>query len=207
MDNHHVLIVADDPLARAGLAALLGGEPSVTVTGQSSSSVDIAALLAAFQPDVLLWDLGWSPEGQILALGQFVEEYTLPVVALLAVDTLVNSVRSAGARGLLLRTSSGAQMAAALNAVVQGLLVFDTALLATPAPFVPDLALVEPLSTRELEVLRQLAEGLSNKEIARKMAISENTIKFHVNAILGKLGAQSRTEAVVRATRAGLVLL
>jgi two-component system nitrate/nitrite response regulator NarL len=207
MDNHHVLIVADDPLARAGLAALLGGEPSVTVTGQSSSSVDIAALLAAFQPDVLLWDLGWSPEGQILALGQFVEEYTLPVVALLAVDTLVNSVRSAGTRGLLLRTSSGAQMAAALNAVVQGLLVFDTALLATPAPFVPDLALVEPLSTRELEVLRQLAEGLSNKEIARKMAISENTIKFHVNAILGKLGAQSRTEAVVRATRAGLVLL
>ncbi len=68
-------------------------------------------------------------------------------------------------------------------------------------------ALAEPLSARELEVLRYLAEGLSNKEIARKMAISENTIKFHVNAILGKLGAQSRTEAVVRATRAGLVLL
>lgn len=207
MDNHHVLIVADDPLARAGLAAVLGGAPSVTVAGQSSSNVDIAALLAAFQPDVLLWDLGWSPEGQITALSQFVEEYTLPVVALLAVATLAEPVRAAGARGLLPRTSDGGQMAAALHAVTQGLLVFDATLLPAPAPAPATLTLVEPLSARELEALRYLAEGLSNKEIARKMAISENTVKFHVNAILGKLSAQSRTEAVVRATRAGLLML
>lgn len=207
MDNHHVLIVADDPLARAGLAAVLGGAPSVTVAGQSSSNVDIAALLAAFQPDVLLWDLGWSPEGQITALSQFVEECTLPVVALLAVATLAEPVRAAGARGLLPRTSDGGQMAAALHAVTQGLLVFDATLLPAPTPAPATLTLVEPLSARELEALRYLAEGLSNKEIARKMAISENTVKFHINAILGKLSAQSRTEAVVRATRAGLLML
>jgi two-component system nitrate/nitrite response regulator NarL len=204
MDNHHVLIVADDPLARAGLAALLGGEPSVTVTGQSSSSVDIAALLAAFQPDVLLWDLGWSPEGQILALGQFVEEYTLPVVALLAVDTLVNSVRSAGARGLLLRTSSGAQMAAALNAVVQGLLVFDTALLATPAPFVPlclssGRAALHPRAGGATPAGRR---ALQQGDRPQAMAISENTIKFHVNAILGKLGAYRAARKLSCAPRA-----
>ena len=72
---------------------------------------------------------------------------------------------------------------------------------------VPPNLLAEPLTPRELEVLKRMAEGLSNKQIARELAISEHTIKFHVNAILGKLGAQSRTEAVVRATRAGLILL
>ena len=66
---------------------------------------------------------------------------------------------------------------------------------------------IEQLSARELDVLRGMAEGLSNKQIARSLGISEHTVKFHINAILGKLDAQSRTEAVVRATRAGLILL
>jgi DNA-binding NarL/FixJ family response regulator len=67
--------------------------------------------------------------------------------------------------------------------------------------------LVEPLTPRELEVLRLMAEGLPNKGIAQRLEISEHTVKFHVNAILGKLGVESRTEAVVRATRLGLILL
>lgn len=202
-----VLILADDPLARAGLVALLTDAPQLSVAGQSASDTDLTALLPVFQPDAILWDLGWSPDNQVATLSQFVEDHTLPVVALLAVAALAEAVRIAGARGLLPRTSDGGQMAAALHAVTQGLLVFDETLLPAPTPGLPVVELVEPLSSRELEVLRYLAEGLSNKEIARKMAISENTIKFHVNAILGKLGAQSRTEAVVRATRAGLVLL
>lgn len=202
-----VLILADDPLARAGLAALLSSAPTVVVTGQSSSDVDIAALLAAFQPDVILWDLGWTPDSQIAALNQSVEEHAALVVALLAAPSLADAVRAAGARGLLPRSADGAHMAAALVAVAQGLLVFDETLLPAPAPLPADIELVEPLSSRELEVLRHLAEGLSNKEIARALGISENTVKFHVNAILSKLGAQSRTEAVVRATRAGLLLL
>ncbi|MBE2239210.1 MAG: response regulator transcription factor [Caldilineaceae bacterium] len=202
-----VLIIADDPLARAGLAALLATAPHVAVTGQGGSEADLDVLLSAFLPDVVLWDLGWTPADPLTRLGEFVEAHATPVVALLAVDSLASAVQAAGARGLLTRTSNAGQMAAALDAVVQGLLVFDETLLATPAlaPIPNDL--IEPLSGRELEVLRHLAEGLSNKEIARALAISENTIKFHVNAILGKLGAQSRTEAVVRATRAGLILL
>ncbi len=202
-----VLILADDPLARAGLVALLTDAPQLSVAGQSASDTDLTALLPVFQPDAILWDLDWSPDNQVATLSQFVEDHTLPVVALLAVAALAEAVRIAGARGLLPRTSDGGQMAAALRAVTQGLLVFDETLLPAPTPGLPVVELVEPLSSRELEVLRYLAEGLSNKEIARKMAISENTIKFHVNAILGKLGAQSRTEAVVRATRAGLVML
>lgn len=207
MDKPRILIVADDPLARAGLAALLGREPSVIVAGQSDSEADIAMSIDAFRPDVILWDLGWTPNSRISLLGQFVEEHTLPVVALLAVAAPADAVRGAGARGLLSRTSAAAQMTAALHAVVQGLLVFDETLLAAPAASPAVIELVEPLSGRELEVLRHLAEGLSNKEIARAMSISENTVKFHINAIFGKLGVQSRTEAVVRATRAGLLLL
>jgi len=202
-----VLILADDPLARAGLAALLSSQSSLTVAAQSSSDVDAAALLDAFQPDVVLWDLGWSPDSQIATLSQFVEGHSVPVVALLTVDSLADVARAGGARGLLPRTSNASQMAAALHAVVQGLLVFDETLLAAPSPTPTALDLLEPLSARELEVLRHLAEGLSNKEIARVIGVSEHTAKFHVNAILGKLGAQSRTEAVVKATRAGLILL
>lgn len=202
-----VLILADDPLARAGLVALLANAPALVIVGQSGSDVDFTALLAAFQPDAVLWDLGWSPDQQVATLGQFVTEHGAPVVALLATSTAADAVRSAGARGLLLRSSKSEQMAAALYAVAQGLLVFEDTLPPMPAGAPTSIDLVEPLSSRELEVLRLLAEGLSNKEIARTLGISENTIKFHVNAILGKLGAQSRTEAVVRATRAGLLLL
>lgn len=202
-----VLILADDPLVRTGLSALLAYEPTIVVAGQAGSNADLHAMLDAFQPDAILWDLGWTPDGQLAALSQFVEEHTQPVVALLAVDALAGMVRAAGVRGLLLRASRAGQMASALHAVVQGLLVFDASLLTAPAPSPVQLDLVEPLSERELEVLRHLAEGLSNKEIARALNISEHTVKFHVNAILGKLGAQSRTEAVVQATRAGLILL
>ena len=97
-------------------------------------------------------------------------------------------MRTAGARGLLARTNDGAQIAAAVQAVVHGLLVFDDALRPAAAPSA-DVELVEPLSGRELDVLRHLAEGLSNKEIARALDISEHTVKFHVNAILGKMQA------------------
>ena len=86
--------------------------------------------------------------------------------------------------------------------------VFDPALALSPAPaHDPALALAEDLTPRETEVLQLLADGLTNKAIAQRLGISDHTVKFHVNAILGKLGAQSRTEAVVRATQHGLLLL
>ncbi len=206
MNVVNVLIVADDPLARAGLAALLAGEEGVAVAGQSGSDADLDAAVLAFLPDAVVWDLGWEPAGRTAALSDFVERHATPVVALLATEAVAGAARAAGARGLLARTSDGVQIAAAVQAAVHGLLVFDDALLPAAAP-AGDVELVEPLSGRELDVLRHLAEGLSNKEIARALDISEHTVKFHVNAILGKLGAQSRTEAVVRATRAGLILL
>ena len=223
-----LLIVADDPLARAGISALVAGQPLVTVAGLSGSGGELDAAVMAFAPDAVIWDLGWDAPGPIAALSRFCDENDLPVLALLANPHAANEVRAAGARALLRRATDGAQLATAATAIGQGLLVFDPELLpspelgAPPAGMLPDgaalaaqraandgshLPPVEPLSARELDVLHGLAEGLSNKQIARALGISEHTVKFHINAILGKLGAQSRTEAVVRATRAGLILL
>lgn len=218
-----ILIVADDPLARAGIASLLADQAAVTVTGLAAGDGDITAALAAYAPDALIWDLGWDPAGRIDTLSRFCDDHGLPVMALVSNPTGAAGVRAAGARGLLSRTTDGAQLAAAALAMGQGLLVFDPELLPAPAAVpssdgvgsngagsdgvISTVGPIEQLSARELDVLRGMAEGLSNKQIARSLGISEHTVKFHINAILGKLDAQSRTEAVVRATRAGLILL
>jgi DNA-binding NarL/FixJ family response regulator len=113
----------------------------------------------------------------------------------------------AGARGVLSRGAPADALAAALQAAVLGLLVLDPVLAAAfvrpPEP--PGAS--EPLTPREQEVLALLAQGLANKAIAVRLGISEHTAKFHVNAILGKLGVDSRAEAIVRAARLGLVVL
>jgi DNA-binding NarL/FixJ family response regulator len=136
-------------------------------------------------------------------------EANLPLVILLPDPTYIVDARAGRPHGLLLRDASVEKLVAALNSAAQGLVtldpVFIDALLppAQPAPTPP----VETLTPRELEVLQHLAEGLPNKAIARRLDISEHTVKFHVNAIRSKLGVQSRTEAVVRATQLGLILL
>ena len=110
----------------------------------------------------------------------------------------------------MLNTASPAVISAALAALVQGLVVMSPEL--QPNTTTASAALIETsphdmLTSREQEVLRLLAEGLANKQIAVRLSISEHTVKFHVNAIMGKLGVQSRTEAVVRATRLGMIAL
>lgn len=206
-----VLVVADDPLARGGLATLLAEQPGVIVAGRVSGLDDLSAAVAVYRPDVLLWDLGWNPAPTVERLGRL--ETDAPVVALLADETHAAQVWAAGVRGLLRRAAEADQLVAALAAVAHGLVVVDPAFadLLIETPGTPEnaghLPLAEPLTPRELEVLRLLAEGLPNKTIAGRLNISEHTVKFHVNAILGKLGVASRTEAVVRATRLGLILL
>ena len=215
MPDVRILIVAGDPLARAGLAVLLAGHPGLIVAGRASGAEDLGAAIAAHRPDVLLWDLGWDP-GNASGLQPDWSDVTAPVVALLPGEADSRAAWAAGARGLLRRDAEPAQLAAALAAAANGLSAIDPVFAGrlfiapeTP-PGEPDAkaaALVEPLSPRELSVLRLVAEGLPNKTIAARLEISEHTVKFHVNAVLGKLGVASRTEAVVRATRLGLIFL
>ena len=211
MSTLRVLIVAADPLARAGLAALLAGEPDVTVAGQAGAPRapgELDAALAAFLPDAILWDVGWSADAPTLdALGALAEQGR-PLLVLLGDPALLPDLWAAGVRSVVGRAADGARLAAALGAALAGLAVVEPDYLpALPAAPRPPEPLAEELTPRELDVLRAIAEGLPNKLIARQLGISEHTVKYHVNSILGKLGASSRTDAVVRATRAGLLLL
>ncbi len=219
-----LLLVGDDPLARGGLAALLAGEPGLAVVAQAAPS-EIAAdpdlagdLVGDLVPRAALWDLGLAPGAALGRLADLAGSGP-PVLALLADEELAADAYAAGARGFLFRDASPGRLAAALRALAQGLVVLDASLanLLSPAsedagdpadaPDTPPVEPAEPLTPREVEVLQLLAEGLSNKQIAARLAISEHTAKFHVAAILGKLGAETRTDAVVRAARAGLILL
>jgi two-component system nitrate/nitrite response regulator NarL len=106
-----------------------------------------------------------------------------------------------------MRETSARALGAAVRAVQAGLVVVDPALATAVIPSRDRTPLAEDLTAREQQVLQHLSEGLANKEIAAKMHISDHTVKFHVNAILSKLGVTSRTEAVVQAAKRGLVIL
>ncbi len=212
MPDLRVLVVADSLLARVGLAALLAAQPNLTVIGQTAASDDLAADLDVYRPDAIVWDLGWDARAALGQLAALVSDAP-PLVILLPDDAHAAAAAAllgaAGPGGLLHRDCGPDQLSAALLAAAGGLLVIDPALAGAALAgggVVPD-APAEPLTPREREVLQLLAEGLSNKAIALRLDISDHTVKFHVNAIMTKLDAQSRTDAVVRAMRLGLVLL
>ncbi len=203
-----ILVAASDPLARAGLAALLADQPGCVVTGQVPADASLAAMRDVYAPDVVVLDPGWEWGTASESISDLRETRT-PLVVLLPDETHASDAWIAGARGLLLRSTSAEHLGSALIAVGRGLVVLDSSFSA--ALFAPKDRLTVPpsetLTARELEVLQLIAEGQPNKAIAARLHISEHTVKFHVNAILSKLGAQSRTDAVVRASRLGLILL
>jgi two-component system nitrate/nitrite response regulator NarL len=208
-ESLRVLVVAEDPLARAGLATLLANQPGCIVAGQVATDAELPNAVQVYRPEVIVHDLGSDP-ARALDRANGLRNLGIPVVALLPDETDAAEAWAAGARGLLLRTAPAENLAAALAAVSQGLAVIDPAFAAAVLPAARDQSPAQPieeLTPRELQVLRLIAEGQSNKAIARGLGISEHTVKFHVNAILGKLNVQSRTEAVVHATRLGLILL
>lgn len=213
MNELRVLVIADNLLARAGLAALLAEQ--FRVVGQVAGGESLADDIEVYRPDVLVWDFGWEPKNALDCLSELLDESgengLLPLLILLPDDDHAAEsaalLRSANSGGLLLRDAQPDQLATAVNAVGQGLIVFDPVLVALPVSEIIPEAPVSPLTAREREVLQLLAEGLANKHIALRLGISDHTVKFHVNAIMNKLNAQSRTDAVVRATRLGLIML
>jgi DNA-binding NarL/FixJ family response regulator len=204
MEPVSVLVVAPDPLARSGLAALVTGLPGLTLAGEVGPS-QAARVEAGGTPRVILWDMGGGVRSGIRSTPW--TELTAPVVALAADAEQAGEALRAGARSVISRSAAPEAVAAAIDCAARGLMVLDPALAGSfvRAPESPDGA--EPLTPREREVLALLAEGLANKAIASRLGISEHTAKFHVNAILAKLGVDSRAEAIVRAARLGLVVL
>ncbi|CAM3134773.1 response regulator transcription factor [Corallococcus sp. ZKHCc1 1396] len=202
--SQRLALVSEDPLARGALARTLSDQGEGWTVTASGTQVELETARGG-PPDVVLWDTGLRlTEGAAPDLGA-------PVLALVTDEAAGELALGAGARGLLFRDVAPGMLVAALHAVARGLTVFEPGLSqvrAAPRSTAPTGAPAhDTLTPREREVLGLLAEGLSNKAIADRLAISEHTAKFHVNAVLAKLGVQRRTEAVVRAARLGLVTL
>lgn len=186
------VVVARDPLVRSGLAAVLSAYPGLVLQEARADGN------ASPPSDVVVWD---EPEPDEAAFGTA----TLALVA--AVEQARAALR-AGARGALSRAGSAESIAPALLAIAAGHLVLDASFAAALVDLqAPTSGSPQLLSPREQEVLALLAEGLSNRDVAERLGISRHTAKFHVNAILDKLGATTRTEAVVLAVRSGLLSL
>ena len=208
MPTLRVFILAQDPLARAGLAALLSDQPEWVVVDEPESGGDVIEALDLHGPDVLVWDMGWDAETELDRFGEY-RGMLPPTLVLLPSVEHAGEAWASGARSMMLRGADWPALVAALPAVAAGSVVLDPELaeaVSPPRTESPSAPAAE-LTARETQVLQVLAEGLPNKTIAARLGISEHTVKFHVNAIMGKLGARSRTEAVTIATRLGLVLL
>ncbi len=206
-----LLVVADNLLARAGLTALLE-ESGCSVLAQVDGA-DLQADIDRFQPEALVIDLGWDSSLMRGRLNQI--DSDLPILAIVSEDdfsslaALLKSLRIFPQFALLLRESNPDTIVAALDALAAGLSVIEpqlSALLDASGRATED-SMLSPMTAREQEVLQQLARGLTNRAIALELGITQHTVKFHVNAIMSKLDAQSRTEAVVRATQLGLIAL
>jgi two-component system, NarL family, response regulator YdfI len=209
-----VFIVAASPLARAGLENLLAAR-DVEVVGSAAAMELLADLLTDAAPDALLLD--FSGELFDAAMGSLLSSGLAADVSVVVLGDGITPAASAealrgGIRAALPGDISPDQLVAALQAAASGLFVLhplqaSEALPAGSAPARAPDELAESLTRRELEVLQMLAAGLSNKEIAARLSISDHTVKFHVASILSKFGAASRTEAVSLGIRRGLVLL
>jgi DNA-binding NarL/FixJ family response regulator len=209
-----VFLIAASPLVRAALQNRLNAQ-SVKIVGSAASIDTLGVDLSDSQADVLLVDASDEPAEAILAsLADSDLAAEIPVVVLTEAASPAASAQAlhAGIRAVLPNEVSTDQLTAALQAAAAGLVVVHPTEIPSAFPVAapasqPLAELPEPLTRREREVLQMLAAGLANKEIAARLNISDHTAKFHVAAILGKLGASTRTEAVALGIRRGLVLL
>ncbi len=201
-DPLRLALVGPDPLARSGLAALLSGRAGVEVVAQLTPG-EVESNEALYDVDVLCFDAVSFQAGQALPV---VPE--LPTLALVVHEDAARELRDAGAVGVIRRDGDAHRLVRAAEAVARGLVIIDEvfaeALLRPRRPVVEEGDLLSP---REVEVLELLAEGLSNREIGVELGISRHTAKFHVQGILDKMDAVTRTEAVVRALRMGFLRL
>ncbi len=208
-----ILVVDDHPIVREGLVAVLGTQPDLRVVGEADSGATAVARTAALAPDIVLLDLEMPDMDGVEALATMrARNPALRAIVFTAFDTdeRILAAVQAGAQGYLLKGAPREELFRAIRVVHQGgsllqPVVASKLLRQVSAP--PASPLAEPLTAREMEVLEALGRGLQNKEIAAELAITERTVKFHVSAIMGKLGAGNRTEAVTMAAQMGLIKL
>ncbi len=201
-----VLLADDHPVVREGLSAILSRQPDVTVMGAVENGERAVEVCAAERPDVVLMDLRMPGMGGVAATRSIAERSPGCQVLILTTfdgDEEIYSALKAGARGYLLKDAGREELLAAIRGVHAGRRWIPPAV----ADRLAERVAGSELTSREVEVLSLVAAGNSNKRIARRLGITEGTVKGHLNSILGKLAADDRTEAVTRALRRGILRL
>ena len=209
-----VLIADDQPLVRSGLRMILKSDPSLEVVAEAGDGVEALALARELRPDVVLMDVRMPKLDGIEATRRLVREPNPPRVLVLTtfdLDEYVFAALRAGASGFLLKDAPEEQLLAAIRVVSDGSSIFAPAVTArlierfasvgdaAPPPQLGD------LTPRELDVLKFLARGMTNAEIAAELVVSDHTVKTHVARVLQKLDLRDRTQAVILAYESGLV--
>ncbi|WP_432094498.1 response regulator [Streptomyces sp. bgisy100] len=209
-----VLLVDDEPLVRAGLRAILDAQPDIAVVGEAADGAAVLPLVRSLRPDVVAMDVRMPLLDGIEATRSVLRGVPAPpkilVVTTFENDEYVYDALRAGADGFLLKRAHPSEIVHAVRLVAQGeSLLFPTALRAMAAsrgnPRAREAMERAALTGREGEVLRLMARGLSNAEIAAELVLGTETVKSHVSAVLAKLGARDRTQAVIAAYESGFV--
>jgi DNA-binding NarL/FixJ family response regulator len=222
MTKIRVLLADDQDIIRTGLTIILNHQADIEVVGQAADGVEAVQLAHQLQPDVILMDIKMPHLNGIQATRQIMTAQPKTQIIILTTydtdDWVFDGIR-AGAVGYLLKDTSGDNLAEAVRGALRGESQMDPTVArkvlrefqhATTAsgmmtPPAQDEEPLEKLTDREEEILKLLAAGLSNKEIAQQLSLSEGTVKNHISAILAKLHANDRTQAVLTALKRGLV--
>ena len=211
-----VLVASASAVRRAGLETIIKTTPPLKLVSSAHGISALSTQAREFQPDVILADLERA-DPKFIALVSSIWQAHAPPIFVILIDAPDSGWTSralrAGVKAILPRDALSEEIFSAMQAVQAGFVILDpevTQELARhvhleSADHVP--AAFDELTTREIEVLRMMADGLGNKQIASRLGISDHTIKFHISSILDKLGASSRTEAVTLGIRMGLILL
>ncbi|MCC5637109.1 response regulator transcription factor [Nostoc sp. CHAB 5844] len=201
-----VMVIAASPVVRAGLSSVISNHPQLTVVG-SASDLDILAKEEQLQPDVVLLDFSSNLKSVWAKLQLMPEQQILLLTEDINSTEMETGLRS-GIRGILPSNTTEAEITAAVEAIASGLVVLHPDYLEL-LPLREKVVVnpVQTLTSREIEVLGMLGSGLGNKAIAKRLQISEHTVKFHVSSIFQKLAVSSRTEAVTAGVRLGLIML
>ena len=201
-----ILSVDDHPLLREGIAAVINSQPDMCVIADAASSKDAIEQFRKHKPDVTLMDLRLPDKSGIDTMISIRAEFPEARVVMLTTfegDVEIQRALEAGARAYLLKSMPPKELVEVIRQVHAGKKRVPPQLAAQLAEHISD----EPLTSREIEVLSQIAEGNRNRDIGEKLFITEETVKVHIKNIMGKLGASDRTQAVAIAIRRGIIHL
>lgn len=199
-----ILIVDDHPVVCSGLTSMLSAQPGLDIVGSAASGEEALAIIKRNKPDLLLLDLrmpGMDGIGVLQALKKFDGAPHVIILTSFDKDEDIYRAIRAGAQGYLLKDTTEAEMIAAITVVNSGNRYIPRHIAARLA----DRMMRSDLTARELQILEQLADGSTNKQIAEALDISDNTVRHHVNSIMEKLRVSDRTEAVATAIRSGVL--